>query len=214
MKKNGEESNEGTYVPDDAEKMALSADDEVVTAGPYALILAWLFILFCVWLTGKCLLDMILDRAIFPPMMTLAALFIVETPALIMAHILGTRYTISSSHIEQHGFFGFCRRLAWNDITKIVLGWPRSFIRDITIKAGGRRIVFGAGFIWWRKGFFRTAEAAVAIAQSRGIPVGTKILFAEQEDDVEEWFDIGREKFFPWSKAQLPPRQSPSFREK
>ena len=188
--------------------------EDAIEAKPYFTAGAWCLVAFSLYLTAKCILDIILQRTVLPPLATIGCLAVLALPVLIIADMMGASYVVTPAYVERRGFFGTRKRFAWNKITKIVLREPWRCGRDVVVESGRRRqIAFEVGLFWWRPGFFRTAEAIAAIAKLRGIPVRTKWKIArEREEGVEEWFDLGRQGIFGWSKAQLPPR-SPSSSE-
>ena len=192
--------------------MATETEDEMA-AKPYFLSGAWCLVAFSLYLAAKCIIDLVRQQTVLPPLATIGLFAVLILPILIIADMMGASYVVSPSYVERRGFFGKRKRFAWNEITKIVLREPWRCGRDIVVEAGRRRqIAFEVGLFWWRPGFFKTAEAIAAIAKLRGIPVRTKWKIArEREEGVEEWFDLGRQGVFSWSKAQLPPRPpSPS----
>lgn len=197
-----------------AESGTAFGDRDAAEAKPYFRLGAWALVLGCVGLGIKCGLDIVLDRTVLPPVMNAAMCFVLALPILVLADVLGAAYVVTRDHVERRGFFGFRRRFAWDAVTKIVLWEPWRSGRDIIIEAGRRKIRFEAGLFWWRPGFFRTAEAAVDIAMAKGIPVKTKWKWAkERGEGVAEWFDLGRQGIFKWSRAQLPPRDASSRKE-
>lgn len=178
-------------------------------ARPYFLWGSRLMIFLAVLLTARVLINITRGVIVLPAAATLFLLVILVLPMLIVAEMLGTRYLVSPEYIESRGFFGRCRRLSWTEVTRVTLLRPWSYVRDIQVEAGRKKIRFGVGSFWWRQGFFRTAEAIVDAAETRDIPIKIKSGFGfthEGKAAVEEWFELGREGIFWWSKPQLPPR--------
>ncbi len=213
MKKSEEITDAPAFEPPASETFMETETGDAIEAKPYFLAGAWCLVAFSLYLMAKCVLDIILQRTVLPPLATMGCLAVLVLPVFIIADMMGASYVVTFSYVERRGFFGTRKRFAWSQITKVVLREPWRCGRDIVVEAGRKRqIAFEVGLFWWRPGFFKTAEAIAAIAKLRGIPVRTKWKIArEREEGVEEWFDLGRQNVFSWSKAQLPPRPpSPS----
>ena len=186
-----------------------NATGKEVEAYPYSLWGSRLMIILAVLLTAKVVVNILLGDIFLPAWLILFLLALLLLPMFIVAEMLGTGYVVSPECVESRGFFGRCRRLPWTEVTKVTLLRPWSYVRDIQVEAGRKKICFGVGSFWWRQGFFGAAEAIVGYAEIRGVPIKVKTGFGfthEGKKAVDEWFDLGREGLFWWSKPQLPPR--------
>ena len=191
------------------QKQEKKSTGKVIEARPYSLWGSRLLVFLVALLIVRVVINITQGLIVLPAGIFVFLLVILVLPMLIMAEMLGTRYVVSPEYIESRGFLGRRRRLPWTDVTKVTLLRPWSYVRDIQVEAGRKKIGFGVGSFWWRQGFFRAAEAIVDYAGTSGVPIKVKTGFGfthEEKAAVEEWFELGRQGIFWWSKPQLPPR--------